>query len=75
MHKNLYFNLIYGGEELILYLWLELVREFIDAGFTQPKPLLDVAGKPMIMRAAESLPQADEWIFICRDFHIKRELY
>ena len=25
----------------------------------------------MIMRAAESLPQADQWIFICRDFHIK----
>jgi dTDP-glucose pyrophosphorylase len=47
-------------------------QRFVDAGFTQPKPLLDVAGKPMIMRAAESLPQADEWIFVCRDFHIKK---
>ena len=46
-------------------------QRFIDAGYTQPKPLLDVAGKPMIMRAAESLPHAEEWIFVCRDFHIK----
>ena len=47
-------------------------QRFVDAGFTQPKPLLDVAGKPMIMRAAESLPKAEEWIFVCRDFHIKK---
>ncbi len=46
-------------------------QRFIDAGYTQPKPLLDVAGKQMIMRAAESLPHSDEWIFVCRDFHIK----
>jgi len=46
-------------------------QRFVDAGYSKPKPLLNVAGKPMIVRAAESLPAADEWIFVCRDFHIK----
>lgn len=45
-------------------------RRFSDAGYTLPKPLVPVDGKPMILRAAASLPEADHWIFICRREHI-----
>ena len=45
-------------------------QRFVDAGYDVPKPLIEVAGKPMIARAANSLPNADEWIFVCREFHI-----
>jgi len=46
-------------------------QRFIDAGFTEPKPLIDLNGLPMVVRAAKSLPEADKWIFICRKKHIK----
>jgi hypothetical protein len=35
-----------------------------------PKPLIDVRGLPMIVRAARSLPECDLWIFVCRAEHI-----
>ncbi len=44
---------------------------FIDAGYKTPKPLININGLPMVVRAAESLPPADQWIFICRESHIK----
>ncbi len=43
---------------------------FQQEGYTTPKPLLDVLGKPMVIQAAASLPVADQYIFICRAFHI-----
>lgn len=46
-------------------------QRFIDAGFRTPKPLIDINGMPMVVRAAKSLPDADKWIFICREKHIK----
>ena len=48
-------------------------QRFIDAGYTTPKPLIDINGFPMVIRAAKSLPEADQWIFICRENHIKGE--
>ena len=45
-------------------------QRFVDAGFTVPKPLIDVGGLPMIVRAARSLPECDLWIFVCRAEHI-----
>lgn len=45
-------------------------QRFADAGYTLPKPLIPVAGVPMIVRAAGSLPFADQWIFVCRAEHI-----
>ncbi len=45
---------------------------FIDAGYTTPKPLIDINGLPMVIRAAKCLPDADQWIFICREHHIKK---
>lgn len=43
---------------------------FKAEGYTTPKPLIPVLGKPMVVQAAESLPVADDYIFICRAFHI-----
>ena len=45
-------------------------QRFADVGYTLPKPLIPVAGKPMIVRAAGSLPKADKWIFVCRAQHL-----
>jgi len=45
-------------------------QRFVDAGFTVPKPLLDVGGSPMIVRAAGSLPKPDHWLFVCRSEHV-----
>ena len=46
-------------------------QRFIDAGYTTPKPLIDINGLPMVVNAANSLPEADQWIFVCRESHIK----
>ena len=46
-------------------------QRFIDKGYSVPKPLIDVNGLPMVVRAAQSLPEADRWIFICRRDHIE----
>jgi len=45
-------------------------QRFVDVGYSTPKPLIEVNGLPMVVRAAESLPSADLWIFICRAEHI-----
>jgi dTDP-glucose pyrophosphorylase len=45
---------------------------FEDAGYTFPKPLIDVAGKPMIQVVIETLPECDEYIFLCRAEHIEK---
>jgi dTDP-glucose pyrophosphorylase len=45
-------------------------QRFVDAGYTMPKPLIDVGGLPMIVHAARSLPQPDLWIFVCRADHV-----
>lgn len=46
-------------------------QRFVDEGFDVPKPLIEIEGVPMIIKAAEKLPPADQWIFICRDEHVK----
>ena len=45
-------------------------KRFQDVGIVTPKPLIDINGKSMVNRAMEALPTADNYIFICRDFHI-----
>jgi dTDP-glucose pyrophosphorylase len=46
-------------------------QRFVDAGYTMPKPLIDVGGLPMIVHAARSLPEPDLWIFVCRSEHVR----
>lgn len=45
-------------------------KRFRDAGYKVAKPLIPVAGTPMIIRAARCLPPPDRWIFVCRQEHI-----
>lgn len=44
---------------------------FAEAGYVLPKPLIPVSGEPMILRVIDALPEADKWIFIVREEHIK----
>ena len=42
---------------------------FAQKGYTFPKPLIDVRGKPMIQVVLETLPEAEEYIFIAQREH------
>ncbi|OGY96860.1 MAG: hypothetical protein A2122_03125 [Candidatus Liptonbacteria bacterium GWB1_49_6] len=44
-------------------------KRFSDAGYAQSKPLIPVSGRPMIVRAAASMPPADRWVFVVREEH------
>jgi NDP-sugar pyrophosphorylase family protein len=43
---------------------------FFNVGYTIPKPLLDIEGKPMIIQAVECLPKTTNKIFICQNDHL-----
>ena len=45
---------------------------FKKKGYKVPKPLIEVDGQPMFVGAANSLPDADLFIFICLESHVKR---
>lgn len=40
-------------------------NRFIQAGYSIPKPLIPVDGKPMVLQASASLPCARKHIFVC----------
>jgi NDP-sugar pyrophosphorylase family protein len=44
---------------------------FIKEGYTFPKPLIDVDGKPMIQRVVENLDFDCEYIFLVRKRHVE----
>jgi len=44
---------------------------FVKEGYDVPKPLIKVNEKPMVISAVDSLPTTQDYIFICRDFHIR----
>ena len=47
---------------------------FSKAGYEKPKPFIDVAGKPMIVRVLENLQYPDaKYILIARKEHMERE--
>lgn len=45
---------------------------FAVEGYTFPKPLIDVEGKPMIQRVVENLDFDAEYIFLVRKEHLKK---
>lgn len=52
-------------------------KRFKDAGFSEPKPLIDVKGKPMIERVVENLtPKRHDhkFTFICLREHYDRRM-
>ena len=40
-------------------------------GYSEPKPLLDICGYPMVVQAIRCLPNSDKNIFICLEEHLK----
>jgi NDP-sugar pyrophosphorylase family protein len=52
-----------------------LGTRFSNAGYTIPKPLIDIEGKPMIQQAVETLGFEGRYIFIIqRDELIKKSI-
>ncbi len=49
-------------------------KRFKDEGYSTPKPLIEVNGKPMVVRALQSLPIASKNILIVRKDHLDVEL-
>lgn len=45
-------------------------KRFLDAGYIQPKPLLEVNGKPIIEYVVSMFPSDSEFIFICSKEHL-----
>jgi len=43
---------------------------FFNVGYKDPKPLLDVEGLPMVIKAVQDLPQTSKKIFICQNEHL-----
>jgi NDP-sugar pyrophosphorylase family protein len=45
-------------------------KRFIDAGFTEPKPLIKVDGKPIIEHVCDLFTNEDKFTFICNSKHL-----
>ena len=43
---------------------------FAKVGYKEPKPLIEVSGKPMILQAANSLPKSEEYAFVTLQEHL-----
>jgi len=47
-------------------------RRFLEAGYTDPKPLIEVDGKPIIKHVVELFPGVTDVTFICNEIHMDR---
>jgi bifunctional N-acetylglucosamine-1-phosphate-uridyltransferase/glucosamine-1-phosphate-acetyltransferase GlmU-like protein len=47
-------------------------QRFVNEGYKDPKPLINVSGKPMIIQAASYLPKSEKNIFVCLKEHLDR---
>ena len=45
---------------------------FFNVGYSDPKPLLDVEGIPMVINAVDCLPDTQNKIFICQNDHLNK---
>lgn len=48
-----------------------LGQRFVEAGYVDPKPLIEVDGKPIIEHVINLFPGEKDIIFICNDQHVK----
>lgn len=46
-------------------------KRFIDAGYKEPKPLIEVDGKPIIEHVCDLFPNEDKFTFICNSKHLQ----
>jgi dTDP-glucose pyrophosphorylase len=44
---------------------------FAKEGYTDPKPLIPVSGKPMIIQACNSLPKTENYVFVTLEKHLR----
>lgn len=45
-------------------------KRFVEAGYTDPKPLIEVDGKPIIQHVVELFPGVSDIVFICNELHL-----
>ena len=45
-------------------------KRFLDAGYSDPKPLIEVDGKPIIEHVLDMFNNPDDAIFICNEVHL-----
>lgn len=50
-------------------------ERFRRAGYTVPKPLIPIDGKPIIAHVVDMFPGADSFIFICNEEHLSEPEY
>jgi len=73
--KNIIQNQVLYPDKLNTTLILPMAgagSRFSKKGYVDPKPLIDVNGKPMIIQAVNCLPNTTNKIFICQEEHIKQ---
>ena len=47
-------------------------KRFIEAGYKEPKPLIQVEGKPIIEHVINLFDkEKDDYVFICNNLHLK----
>ncbi len=63
-------NLFSGKDTTLILPMAGAGSRFFTQGYTTPKPLLDIEGKPMIVQAVDCLPPSDKKIFICQNSHL-----
>jgi dTDP-glucose pyrophosphorylase len=60
-----------GDDTQILLPMVGAGVRFQREGYTMPKPLVQVAGVPMVKRSLDSLPRAKSWLAVCRTEHLQ----
>jgi NDP-sugar pyrophosphorylase family protein len=55
------------AEQAVVIPMAGLGKRFSDEGYTAPKPLIEISGKPMVVQACGHLPQAYEYVFVLRE--------
>ena len=47
-------------------------KRFVEAGYKDPKPLIEVDGLPIIEHVVNLFPNENNISFICNDLHLKK---
>ncbi len=47
-------------------------KRFSEVGYKEPKPLISVSGKPMVVQSVNSAPSSERQIFVCLKEHLDK---